>query len=432
MQPMSPLPPLVLASASPRRRVMLSAAGVAATVVPADLPEVPSPGEAPPAFALRVALEKAAAARSAPETPRGATVLAADTVVTVEGRILGKPRSAAEALEMLATLAGRSHEVWTAFAVDRPGETPVTGLDRTRVTFRPLESAEMADYVASGEPMDKAGAYGIQGLAGSFVESVEGAYDTVVGLPVGPVLEALEAAGVVRPRSALARRVAVIRARIAAATQAVGRSADEVTLVAVGKTQPADAIAEMVDAGVGDIGENYVQEFREKAASPALAAHGPAVRWHFIGHLQSNKAKYLAPTISAVHSVDSKTAAAALDREMKRAGRRLDVCIQVNLAGEARKSGIAPEALTDFLTSMAAFDALDVRGLMTVPPDGRLCDARRHFAALRTLRDAHASRARPLAWLSMGMSGDFDQAIAEGATHVRVGTALFGPRPPVA
>jgi len=108
----------------------------------------------------------------------------------------------------------------------------------------------------------------------------------------------------------------------------------------------------------------------------------------------------------------------------------LDVCVQVNVGGEAQKSGIPPAELGAFLEAVSSCGALTVRGLMTVPPDGPLCESRGHFATLRALRDEHATPERPLAWLSMGMSGDFDQAIAEGATHVRIGSALFGARPP--
>lgn len=428
MLPMSTPPGVILASASPRRRVMLAAADVAAAVLPADLPELPVPGEAPAAFALRIAADKAHAVRVGGGAPAGSTVVAADTVVSLGGAILGKPGSALEAEAMLRELSGRTHEVLTAFAVQSPAGPPLTGVDRTRVTFRNLAADEIRRYVASGEPMDKAGAYGIQGLAGTFVTHVDGRYDTVVGLPVEPVLCALEASGAIPERSPLLRRIGGIRARIAAAAQAVGRSASAITLLAVGKTQSAHAVAEMVTAGVPDIGENYVQEWRDKAT--ALEAARIPAQWHFIGHLQSNKAKFLASAVAAVHALDSVSAAIALDREARKAGRALDVCVQVNVGGEAQKSGIPPAELAAFLEAVSSCGALTVRGLMTVPPDGLLCESRGHFATLRALRDEHATPERPLAWLSMGMSGDFDQAIAEGATHVRIGSALFGARPP--
>ena len=423
----APAPVVVLASASPRRRAMLAGAGVPVRVRATDIPETPGTAEAPDAFARRVAVEKAQAGRAARHGDDPPFVLACDTVVTLDGRILGKPASTAEATEMLRALSGRTHEVVTAFALagqGQGGDTLHVGLDRTRVTFRTLDADEIGAYVESGEPMDKAGGYGIQGLAGAFVTEVDGAYDTVVGLPVLPVLECLEAARVIPVFSdPLQRRLAVLRARIAAACQAVARDPAEVTLIAVSKTQPTDLLRRALALGLHVFGENYVQEWREKAA-----ALGEGPEWHFIGHLQSNKVKYLAPSVSAVHTLDSNATAEQLDRSAAKHARTIDVLVQVNLGGEAQKSGVAPRELGALLVSIAACPNLLVRGLMTVPPDGPLCASRAHFGALRRLRDRHATAERPLSWLSMGMSGDFDQAIAEGATHIRVGTALFGTR----
>lgn len=419
----TPAPSLVLASASPRRRVMLAAAGVVARVRATDLPEVPLPGEAPIEYARRIALEKALAGRGARHPGDPEAVLASDTVVTLDGAILGKPSDPADAVSMLRRLSGHTHEVVTAFALSRGEAAPVVATDTTRVTFRSLTDAEIAAYVASGEAADKAGAYGIQGRAGAFVSQVEGAYDTVVGLPLAPVLDALIAAGVLPPRSPMALRLACLQGRIAAACQAVGRSPDEVTLIAVSKTRPPEDVRAARALGLEDFGENYVQEWREKAL-----ALGEGPRWHFIGHLQSNKAKYLAASVAAVHTLDSASAAEALDRVASKAGRVIDVCVQVNVGGEAQKSGVEPANVEPLLVQVGAAPSLRLRGLMTVPPDGPLCETRAFFAELRRLRDALSTPAQPLPWLSMGMSGDFDQAIAEGATHVRVGTALFGAR----
>lgn len=423
-EPRADGPPLLLASASPRRRAMLAAAGLAVEVRPPHIPEWPRPGEAPQAYALRIAAEKATAAQTGSAGSRRA-ILAADTVVTVDGEILGKPGSTAEAESMLSRLSGRTHEVITAVAVAGATGGVRVASSSARVTFRPLSAAEVTAYVVSGEPMDKAGAYGIQGLAGAFVTDVEGTYDTVVGLPVKLALSLLADAGfapaALEPFQA---RWAVLRARIAAACQAVGRDPEDITLVGVSKTQPVEALEAALAAGFTTFGENYVQEWVEKAERL-----GDRPSWHFIGHLQSNKARFLAPRVAAVHALDSLSAAAALDRAAERVPRVLDVCVQVNVAGERQKSGLAPDALGPFLAALEAHRHLRVQGLMTVPPDGPLCASRACFAALRRLRDAHARPDRPLRWLSMGMSGDFDQAIAEGATHVRVGTALFGARP---
>jgi len=182
---------LVLASASPRRRELLSGLGVPFEVRPADVPEVRRPGEEPARFAARLAREKATAVARP-----GEWVLGADTIVVVDEEILGKPADAADARRMLALLSGRAHHVLTAVALIGPGgELAGELVGDTVVEFRDLTGEEIADYVAGGEPMDKAGAYAIQGGAGRFVRRTEGSYSNVVGLPVEEVAELLARCG---------------------------------------------------------------------------------------------------------------------------------------------------------------------------------------------------------------------------------------------
>jgi septum formation protein len=174
---------LVLASRSPRRAELLAAAGFQFAVRAADVDETPLDGEAPPDYVLRVAQEKARAVPASDDE----IVLAADTIVVLDHEIMGKPKDAADAARMLRALAGQRHEVITAICLRRrvEGEVEVeTDMASTSVWFTPLSDAEIADYVASGEPMDKAGAYGIQGLASKFVDRIDGSYTNVVGLPV--------------------------------------------------------------------------------------------------------------------------------------------------------------------------------------------------------------------------------------------------------
>jgi pyridoxal phosphate enzyme (YggS family) len=193
-----------------------------------------------------------------------------------------------------------------------------------------------------------------------------------------------------------------------------------VALVAVSKTQPPEAIRAAHAAGQRDFGENYVQEWREKAAA---LADLPELRWHFIGSLQTNKVKYLAGRVALVHTVDREELGLEIARRWERAGARARVLVEVNLGGEASKGGCAPDALDALVARLRALPALDVAGLTAIPPPE---DAPRpHFAALRAMRDRLG-----LAELSMGMSGDYPIAIEEGATIVRVGTAIFGARPP--
>ena len=214
---------VVLASASPRRRAFMAGAGLRFAVRPAEIDERPVPGEGPVAFARRMAEEKALAGRAARLSSDPETVLASDTVVMMDDEILGKPSDAQDAVSMLRRLSGRAHQVVTAWALSAPGGMRVEH-SVTTVRFRTLGEAEVEAYVATGEPLDKAGAYGIQGGAGAFVVGMDGPYDTVVGLPLADVLDALVEAGVVSFESDVAARAALIGGRVAAAADVSGRA----------------------------------------------------------------------------------------------------------------------------------------------------------------------------------------------------------------
>ncbi len=229
-------------------------------------------------------------------------------------------------------------------------------------------------------------------------------------------------------------RLSAVRERIAGACEGCGRMPDEVTLVGASKRQPIDRIVQAVLAGVSHLGENYVQELstkrpqvEERLPPDALAR----LRWHLVGGLQRNKVKTVIPLVESIDTVDRESLAVELDRRCAASGKILPVSIQVNLSAEPQKNGCAPEALGELLAACAPLDHLRVEGLMTVPAASDDPEASRaNFARLRELRDT--LRAAPgggdLRELSMGMSGDLEVAIAEGATRVRVGTALFGPR----
>jgi pyridoxal phosphate enzyme (YggS family) len=227
-------------------------------------------------------------------------------------------------------------------------------------------------------------------------------------------------------------RIAAVRRRISTACAACGRDPASVTLVGVTKTFPAEVAAAAVAAGLADLGENYAQELGAKAAAVAAMGHSP--RWHFIGGLQTNKAKAVLPLVAAIHSVDRPS---LLEEIAKRVapGRTLDVFVEVAIACEAQKSGAHVADVEDLCRLALAVPGLRLRGLMAVPPVADDPEASRpYFAALRDLRDrARAALGTPsgaLDDLSMGMSHDLEVAIEEGATFVRVGTALFGCRPP--
>jgi|SRR5271165_775526 len=227
------------------------------------------------------------------------------------------------------------------------------------------------------------------------------------------------------------QNVAAVRERIATAAQRAGRVPEEIALMAVSKTQPPGRVREAHDAGIRLFGENRVQEFAGKV--DALRDLRDA-EWRLIGHLQSNKAAKAVQLFRAVDSVDSLKLAQKLDGAASVLGRKLAILIEVNVGGEAAKSGTAPDspALEELLVAAPRLEWLSFRGLMTVPPftdDPE--DARLYFRKLRELRDAIAGRKLPavaMDELSMGMSHDFEVAIEEGSTCVRVGTAIFGAR----
>jgi len=230
----------------------------------------------------------------------------------------------------------------------------------------------------------------------------------------------------------VAENIAGVRERIDQAARRVGRNPEEITLMAVSKTFPPQPIREAYKAGLRVFGENRVQEFTGK--SDALRDLAGA-EWHLIGHLQSNKANKAAELFSAVDSIDSVKLAEKLNAAAERLGKTLSVLIEVNVGGEEAKSGIDPQSheLDAILESASQFHNLNVRGLMTIPPftddpEG----ARPYFRQLRELRDRISACRLPrieMAILSMGMSHDFEIAIAEGSTCVRVGTGIFGERP---
>lgn len=229
-------------------------------------------------------------------------------------------------------------------------------------------------------------------------------------------------------------RLSEIQLRLQEAARRSGRDPASITLLGVSKGQDAEKILALAKAGLQDFGENYVQEWLGKrqqleAREPALAER---LRWHFIGHLQSNKAEAVVGAAILIHSVDSLKLAGKISRLAEQRGRRQAVLFEVNLGSETTKSGFPPQGLRAALPELAALSHLDCRGLMAIPPDSETAEASRpYFRQLKSLLD-ECNRTgffdSPWTELSMGMSQDFEVAIEEGATLVRVGTALFGPR----
>jgi len=421
---------VILASASPRRAELLARVAYPFDVLPAAIDESRLPGENPRAHVRRLAREKALRVSSdAPD----AWVLGADTIVVRDDEVLGKPADERDAARMLASLSGRRHEVLTALAWARGGEVADDALSCSEVRFRELGDGEIAAYVATGEPRDKAGAYAIQGGAARFVCDVRGSVTGVIGLPLEDLralAEKLALPEPVRPlpHEAIALRLRATRGEVAAASVASGRAPEATRLVAVSKGHPASAIAAALAAGATDLGENYVQEAAAKRAELG-GVRGADVRWHLIGPLQSNKAGVAATTFDFFQALDRADTARALVRRGERPVRGL---LQVNVARDARKSGVAPDDVARVVQEMAAIPGFELCGLMTIgPQDASAAQVRAVFAELRARFDElRRFGYERLTELSMGMSDDYPAAIAEGATLVRLGTAIFGPRTP--
>lgn len=216
-----------------------------------------------------------------------------------------------------------------------------------------------------------------------------------------------------------------VQSKIAAAAARAGRDAADVELVAVTKTFPVEVIREAVEAGHRLFGENRVQELLSK--QPDLPS---TLRWHLIGHLQSNKVRKVLPAVEAIHSVDSLDLAQDINRIAGEMGQYPRIYLEVNVAGEASKHGFTPTKLEAGLEALLALDRLEILGLMCVPPMAKEPEeSRKHFVFLRDFRDKLEKLAGvPFPGLSMGMSGDYEVAVEEGATIVRVGSAIFGKR----
>jgi len=224
----------------------------------------------------------------------------------------------------------------------------------------------------------------------------------------------------------LPENLRAVRARIAGAAARCGRSVDSITLIGVGKAQPVELLRAAAAAGVTDLGESYVQEALGKLEA---LADLPLI-WHFIGQLQANKTRSIAQRFQWVHGVDRLRLAQRLAEQRPYHAPPLNVCVQINIAGESTKAGIAPDEAPALVAAIAALPRLKLRGLMCVPPaESDPARQRRWFAEVRRVFERLNAEGAALDTLSMGMSADLEAAVLEGATMVRIGTALFGPRP---
>jgi pyridoxal phosphate enzyme (YggS family) len=230
----------------------------------------------------------------------------------------------------------------------------------------------------------------------------------------------------------IAENIKIVKERIEGAAKRIGRDPSEIKLVAVSKTVDIDRVKEAVIAGITILGENRVQEAKEKISNFKFQISNLKVEWHMVGHLQTNKAKTAIRLFDLIHSVDSLRLAEEIDRESRKAGKVQDVLVEVNLAGEETKHGVSKEGTISLLREISKFKNVSVKGLMTMPPFSEDPEkVRPYFRRLREVRD-NINELRVTSYelrdLSMGMSNDFEIAIEEGATMVRIGTAIFGER----
>ena len=230
--------------------------------------------------------------------------------------------------------------------------------------------------------------------------------------------------------STVTERVAEVKEKVEQACQRAGREMEDITIMAATKGRSVAEIVEAVNAGISDVGENYVQELLDKKGELDEAGYSD-IRWHAIGHLQRNKVRYVVPICDQIHSVDSLRLAQEIDRRAARIGKVQAVLLEINIAGEESKFGIAPEQAPQLAEQIMELEHLQLRGLMTMPPyTDNPEDSRPLFKALRDLAEQLVGRGLPseaMSELSMGMSGDYEVAIEEGATIIRLGTVLFGP-----
>lgn len=425
---------LFLASESPRRRELLEKAGVSFTVSPSKISEIPQETLSIDEQILDIARRKAMATVEIlrPKVQGVFWVLAADTEVIINEKLTGKPLDAAHAKNMLRTLSNRSHEVKTGVVlVSVPEMIELSHLETTQVTFRSLTDGEIEKYVATGDPMDKAGAYGIQGEGRHFIQEFKGSVENVMGLPTEIVLKMFKELEE-KQSAQLSERQSFsvlneVKQEIEQTCLHCGRRANDVKVIAVSKLQPLDKIKNLFAQGQRCFAENYVQE----AIAKQLELKSLPIEWHLIGHLQKKKLNSVLGKFSLIHSVDSLDLAQNLSKKCLVKKLTQEILLQVNVSGEDSKEGWSPSELLEQWANLEILPNLRIVGLMTMPPSTQNPEmARPYFRALRLLRDEiqKKSQNHKLTELSMGTTQDYLIAIEEGATFVRIGVRLFGER----
>lgn len=414
---------LVLASNSPRRQKLLQEAGFLFNSFPVNLSEKLENNLKPEEQILSIARQKArwAAQTYKPLDSEDFLILTADTMVVSEGIPLGKPADNPDACRMLLQLSGNSHRVITAVTLCRsPYQEVLSFHVTTEVFFKKLNDTQIQDYLATGQHLDKAGAYGIQGAAGKFVEKIIGDFNNVVGFPI------LEFEKQLADKNIILQKQKPTVEPLFVVTEKIKSISEKTKIVAVSKLQSTDAIRGLYLQGQLDFAENYVQETVEKLSELSDLP----IRWHFIGHLQKNKVKNVVGNFEFIHSVDTVELCKKIDQIAGEKGLYQKIFLQINVAGDPGKSGFNPDNILTDLNQIFSLKNIRVVGLMTMPPlTNSAQQNKKYFMDLRKIRDQIAENHPECQELSMGTTQDFLTAAQCGATFVRLGTILFGQRP---
>lgn len=399
---------IVLASQSPRRAEILKKAGYYFVSFPVFISEIPNENLSLDEQIIDIAKRKALACLDlCPDKNPGNIILASDTMVCLENSAMGKPENEQDAFDTLKKLSGKMHEVKTAIILlDQSTKEITSHIETSQVFFKNLHDQDIWDYIKTGEPMDKAGSYAIQGLGGKFVEKFVGDYNNVVGLPLSALEKIFISKNWQFEKSALSQ----IKAKLNKHQH----------LLAVSKLQPLEKIRELALQGQKAFGENYIQEALEKVE----ALKDLNLEWHLIGPIQKNKVKYLKNNFAYLHAIDSLELAELVSKKASEISYVQKVFIQVNLSNEATKAGFTEASVLEVWDKLTQLSNIKIVGLMTMPPlQNEALDNQVHFKKLKILADR-----LKLQELSMGTSHDYEVALQEGATWIRIGTVLFGER----
>lgn len=403
---------IILASQSPRRAEILKNAGFEFVSFPVNISEIPNENLSLDDQIIDIARRKSRACLVELEKQKisEGLVLSSDTMVCLDERPIGKPESEQDAFNTLKKLSGRTHLVKTSLVVfDLQKKQEVSHLETTEVIFKSLTDDQIRAYIQTGEPLDKAGSYAIQGLGAAFVEKFVGDYDNVVGLPLKAFKKIYDE---------------LCETHISVLETVTNSLKPSQNLIAVSKLQPIEKIEKLLRQGQKAFGENYIQEALEKIEYFKKHEAGSQIEWHLIGALQKNKVKYLRNNFSYIHSVDSVELAELIDKKAGAINYQQKIFLQVNVADEKTKAGFNLDNLKNHFNHLQSLKHLQVVGLMTMPPlQNKAEDNRIYFKQIFEL-----GQQLGLKQFSMGTSHDYKVALEEGATWIRLGTVLFGER----